>query len=437
MSRTISDWGTLLQPEQAELLHALAAQPQVDVALLTRLRRRWTPEVVAAATELTRARSKAARKFEHPELWLADVAGMEQATSTTIARYKSMRFQGAGIAQIVDLCCGIGGDTHQLARVSSVVAYDLDPLRAWMTGHNVRIGQPLDAALECSTHDVDVTQLDPEQAPTDAAFHFDPSRRQEASTTGPPPGRRYRVSDWVPGWEFIEHWRHSRPNGAIKLGPGVDRNEVDSAHPTSLEFVEENGELKQAVAWCGSLAENGSNPEIRRATALITERSEESTIRDQNVLTTIGSPEACPSLEPSDPIAGWLYSPRPALERADLIGTLANELGLTSVSPGLGLLTSPTAIHSQPIQPEQSPGVHGWLRPYEIVAVLPWRHRSVDRWLNQQGAGPVTFRARGGVKPSSQLAKKYSANRDLPYHVFLCRRGMSETAIITRRGGAH
>ena len=51
--------------------------------------------------------------------------GLEQATAEPVARHKARRFAGR-TATVIDLCCGIGGDTLALADWAEVVAVDLD-----------------------------------------------------------------------------------------------------------------------------------------------------------------------------------------------------------------------------------------------------------------------------------------------------------------------
>ena len=71
-------------------------------------------------------------KLEHAERVIADSVGVQQATSTQIAKHKSKRFESD--APIFDLCCGIGSDLCELP--SQTIGIDHDPLRCWMAKQN-------------------------------------------------------------------------------------------------------------------------------------------------------------------------------------------------------------------------------------------------------------------------------------------------------------
>ena len=126
-SVTLDAWHQLHSPRTRDLLLAVEAIETPGPSELGRLRREWPAPVVSAALELSRARRKARAKFEHAsELW-CDVPGVEQASSEQVAGWKAGRFREAGAESVLDLCCGIGGDTRSLAAVAAVHAIDLDP----------------------------------------------------------------------------------------------------------------------------------------------------------------------------------------------------------------------------------------------------------------------------------------------------------------------
>src|SRR5688572_11252835 len=108
---TIEQLDLLLTQDGSALLdevRGLAPTPATEIAIATRLRKRWTAGLVAAAMEMTSLREWARAKFARAdELWFTR-AGLEQATTEAIAGYRARRY--AGIGQVVDLCCGIGGD---------------------------------------------------------------------------------------------------------------------------------------------------------------------------------------------------------------------------------------------------------------------------------------------------------------------------------------
>ena len=117
-----------------------------------------------------------------------------------------------------------------------VKGVDLDPVRAWMSAVNAR----------CQTQVADVTSLEL----NGEVFHLDPSRRAEGPGAG---GRAWRVEDYRPGVPFMQRLLETCPDGAIKLGPGVEFDRLPSPRNTEIEVINEGGTLVQAVLWAGRL----------------------------------------------------------------------------------------------------------------------------------------------------------------------------------------
>lgn len=169
--RDISVW--LRLSEAPEVQAAAAAVDSRDAASIARLRKRYDADLVAAALELADARRKAAAKFAGAGALWCDVAGVEQASGARVASWKARRMAealGAG-GEVLDVCCGIGGDAMALARAGlRVTAVDLDERRAWMAAMNAG----------CPTRAVDAESLEL----AGAALHADPARRRSSSRQG-------------------------------------------------------------------------------------------------------------------------------------------------------------------------------------------------------------------------------------------------------------
>jgi len=241
-------WQALANPENAALIDTAAACTR-DVASIERLRRQWPADLVRVALELSAARRKARRKFPDRDDLLTDVSGIEQATSATVADHKAARFEEAEVDSVIDLCCGIGGDLMSLARVCEAEGVERSAVRCWMAERNAG----------CKVRCADVEGIDLRSE----VFHFDPSRRQEASGSS---GRRtYRLDDYIPGKVFLEKLLAHCPDGAVKLGPGVEIETLPGVGDGELEVINEAGALVQAVLWRGRLA---FRPGMRTATRL-------------------------------------------------------------------------------------------------------------------------------------------------------------------------
>lgn len=385
---TLEHWKTLCSDDAgaARLLEAVAAVDVTDAAAMTRLRRDGDADRVRVAIELVRARRKAERKFPNADTLAADVVGVEQATSHVVAEHKAARFAALAPGEaVLDLCCGIGGDAMSLARRAPVTAVDSDPVRAWMAGHNAG----------CHAVTDDVKRLDPEGA----LVHLDPSRRTDAGA------RTWRYADYVPGPDFIERLLARCPDGAVKLGPGVDLGEIPASGAREIEIINEGGTLVQTVLWCGRLAAHAG---ARTATRL------------PEGLTFSGAPETA-GFEPSDDALGrFLLVLDPAIERSDLGAALCRDLSVVEVHPGLGLLTS-----------DACPG-SPWLTAYEILATMPWRPERLRAWLREHGAGIVTVKTRGGAVDTDDAQRRLRGNGNEPFVVFGLRLGQRVLGVVTR-----
>jgi len=153
-------------------LLALATPVGDDYAQATavqeELRRQFPAEFCRAALTLVGLRVAARAKFDRADSMFFDRAGLEMATRQPLAEYRAQRFKGYG--KIVDLCCGIGGDTLSLGRNARVCAVDLDRARLEMARLNCAI-----AGVEA-----DFVQAAAEQfEPTAEAVFLDPSRRRD------------------------------------------------------------------------------------------------------------------------------------------------------------------------------------------------------------------------------------------------------------------
>ena len=382
---TVEIWQDLISERCRPLIEDIRNTSPVGPRDLQRWRTKWGDDLVRAGMDLVKARRKAKRKFPDKRDIVADSQGMEQATSAAVAEHKSARFAFIQPSEVFDLCCGIGGDAMSLARICRVTAVDIHPVRSWMTGVN--------ADCEVRVQDVHNLQL------TDKVFHMDPSRRDESA------GRRmrmHRFQDYQPGPEFIDKLLTNCPTGAVKLGPGIDLDALPGGSQAEIELISERGTLVQAVLWVGDLA---FNPGKRTATALPSGCS--FTGISQEVVTS--------------EVGNFLFAVNPAVERAGLMGALADELGLAAIHPKLGLLTGDSLVH------------HDMLTAFELHAVMPYRQAKVKAYLKEHHGGLVEVKTRGGAVDPDEVQSALRGKGEQKYTVFILRIDKKKQAFICSR----
>jgi SAM-dependent methyltransferase len=354
-------FAALLTPAGQELLAEAERSDLSDTArlrTLTRLRRHAPPALAAAALETAILRQRATRKFSRAHAMYFTRDALEQATSEAVAAHRARRF--AGYEWVVDLGCGVGGDSLALAGEAPTVGVDRDELRLLMARENAR-AYGLAGGLQFVR--ADVTGGGPVLA--EAAF-VDPARRTAE-------GRRlFDARLYEPPLAEVLGWRGRFRLLAVKLAPGI-RDEDVADVPGEVEFVAEGNELKEAVLWAGEGVAGG-----RRATIL------------PEGVTLFSAADPAP---PVGAAGAVLYEPNPAVIRAHLLGTVAARLDAWQIDPSIAYLSADDA--------RPDPFVRAW----RIESVLPFGVDRVRRHLRSLGVGRVTVKKRGSpLEPAAFIA---------------------------------
>lgn len=341
----------------------LLAAARDDLAVAERLRTQWPAALVAAATEQSVLRQRAATKFDRADAMLLTRDGLAQATSEPVARHRAKRFgkvQGTG--PVVDLCCGIGGDLLAIgAVVSHVVGVDRDEVHAVAARHN---SHAYGVVADVVVADVRQLRLDG----SSAAF-VDPARRsgrgQPASRGGSEP-----PLDWCLSLP-IEHV-------AIKTAPGIDLVAI----PTDweVEFVAVGRDLKEAVLWSPAWASS-----TRRATVLPTDGR-------AGPVEVVPSPTTHPA--PVRPPGRYLLDPSPAVTRAGAVADLAEALDAWQIDSRIAFLSA------------DHPLVTPFGRAFEIEASLPFALKPLTAELRRHDVGTVDIRRRGLAGDVDELRRR-------------------------------
>src|SRR5690606_1672260 len=324
-------------------------------------------------------------------------SGLEQATRAVVARRRAQRLAGAGVRELVDLCCGIGADTIAAARAGiRVRAVEADPATAAVAAANV---SALGLAGRVTVahgraEDVDLSAVE-------AAF-CDPSRRRDGS------GRRVLDPDaFSPPWSFVSRLVRTVPRTVLKLAPGIDHALIPDG--AEAEWVSVDGDLVEATFWCGPLA---AVP--RRATVLRTDGPDRP-VRAARI------PGDGRRQAPSGPVRAYLLDPDPAVVRAHLVAELADLVG--------GNLADPTIAYLYADDPPATP----LARVLRVDDVLPFSVRRLRTALRARGVGRVEIMKRGSAVDPERLRRDLRLTGDTAATVVLTRVAGSPTALICHR----
>ncbi len=387
----------LRSPAGAALLHQLAAQPLRDrdlLATVSHLRQHYPLPYARAAVEQTLLRQRAHGKIAHADQLFFIRAALEQASSAPVAAYRARLLPPA--SHIADMGCGIGGDSLVCAAHGhTVTAYDHDHDRLCVARANAAI---LGVAAQVTFVHADVRRTPPPAAAT--VVYCDPARRDGLR-------RHFTLAAASPPLPHVLAWLVQHPALLVKLSPGIDRAELDAVlqaagnPPVSCEFVALNGDLKECLLRCGTLAE--ATP---RATLLHTAPAVPNA--PASYAATVHSMTATPAPTPptSAPLA-YLYEPDPAVIRAGLVAQLAASLGAAQLDPQIAYLT---ATHAQPTP---------FARVWRIREWLPFQRKRLRARLRALDAGEVTVKKRGSPLDTDALARELRGTGSTPLVVVL------------------
>jgi hypothetical protein len=370
--------------DHPELLRTVAGETSNELQLQSRLRQTYPDQLVRAAFSLCELRKRAAAKFSRADQMWFDRRGLEQATAEPVARHKARRFHGP----VWDLCCGIGGDTIALAEHAQVTSVDLDPAACLRTEWNAAV---YGVADRVTTLCADVKSLDL----GDTLFHIDPDRRQGSY------GRAVRIEGYVPGLEFLQRLATTARGGAIKLSPAS--NFGGKFPDAEVELVSLDGECKEATIWFGEL--RGEAP--WRATALPAGE------------TLAGNPLDFQA-PLSEPLA-YLFDPDPAVVRAGLVDAAADQLYLSRLDLEEEYLTGSVAVHSP------------FVRPFEVLAVLPNRITDIRNYFRKSSAGQVEIKCRHIPIDVEAIRRRLPLPGTEPRVLIIARAGRKSRALVCRR----
>ncbi|MGA9715543.1 MAG: class I SAM-dependent methyltransferase [Aeromicrobium sp.] len=348
----------LLTPAGQMLLEEIArcAGVESDLALGTRLRRTWAPDLVAAAVTQNHLRGKAAGKFgaAATHMYFTHDA-LEQSTRSVVAEHRARRIADSGARAVVDLGCGIGGDLLALSRAGlRVRGIERDPVRAAIARANLAAAGLLGTV---EVGDAELTDI----ADDEVAF-IDPARRDAR-------GRTFSTADLQPDWGWVRRRLEGRT--VAKVMPGLAHTEVPDG--VEAEWVSDRGQLVEACLWGAPFATARRRATVLPASATLTASGEPAAIAD---------------------VGAHLYEPDDAVIRAGLVSEFASQIG--------GWLTDPHIAYVSTDAQVATPLARG----FRVVEELPFREKPLKAALQVRRVGTLTIKKRGVEIVPEQLIKR-------------------------------
>ncbi|MEE4195621.1 MAG: class I SAM-dependent methyltransferase [Anaerolineae bacterium] len=330
--------------------------PEQHLRLISSLREIFSLQESGWLLDQARLRQKAVEKFEHAEFCLFLDEALQQASSLALSGYHVQQL--IGFSPVADLGAGIGADSIALAKAGcQVMAVELDPIRAKLLEHNVKVSS-VERQVEILQTDWTMVKFK-----VNAAF-IDPARR----TAGK---RVFTLDTMVPPISAILELQQQVPNLLVKVAPGIDHVEVP--RDTEVEFVSLNGEMKEALLRFGAL---------RRGLARC------ATLLPSGVQLTAET-AADPDLAIGE-ARRFLLEPDPAVIRAGLVRPLGQLLHASMLNADIAYLTADESV--------ETPFARGW----QVLRQGGFHLKTLNQWLRELEAGEVVIKKRGSpIEPDS------------------------------------
>lgn len=360
--------------------------------------------VLTTAQLQSKARSKLSLNDVPDTVWWVTEKALQQATPWQVAKLKA---DWMGQEPVHDLCCGIGGDSLQLAKRGNLTAVDLDPLHAAMADFNLDHVTSKDSRIEVVCGDVTNRPLGKL-----AAFHLDPDRRPNQQRCSNP-------RDYQPNWEQICLMVSPSAAAIIKLAP-VSSIPADGLAMPEIHrcWISLSGSVReQALLWGSAIDRAGR---VRGERSAIAMRFDGSFVGYAPVGTLVHQRAPATADRPA-----VLVDPNPAIRAAGLTEAFAVEHKLALISGPSGFLAS---------NDEAIVG-NGLVKALAFLGRVKWWGTCDDRKLRKEfrsrGVFPQTIKVRGTQHDPSHLVKRYRKCGEEPVTLWIGRQGKRVFAAIT------
>jgi hypothetical protein len=311
---TIEALTFLNSPEGKQLLEEYHDLGETELPRLAlKLAKKKIPFAAELITLLT-ARQKAQSKFNQADQMFFTSDGLLQSSDERMSQYIAERFTQKlpAHAHIIDLTCGIGGNSIFLAQHFTVTTIDIDPVHLYCAKQN--------ASAYNVAENINFVEGRAEDNITDAdAFLIDPQRIRSGQTkTRSLHNSQPNIMELLP-----EMFKITR-NICIKISPAFDYAEIAELPETpEIELVSENNTNKSALLWFGDFKTCE-----RRATMIDNQKIVSYTNQENEITAT------------AKPIQKYIFIVNKAITKARLLHEIAEKYDLNVIRSTSEILTA-------------------------------------------------------------------------------------------------
>lgn len=311
--------------------------------------------------------------------------GAQQASSWQLAKYHGEKFRVFNI--VADLCCGIGVDLINIAKgKEKIYAINLDEDTLKLSEYNCKNQNFNNINFMLGKAEDFDQQVD--------AIFIDPDRRSGSN-------RRIAPEDYSPPFSKIMRLRNICKNIAVKLSPAIDYKRLNLPLDSTLEFVSENGTLKEILLCMGKL----STENCERKAVLLTYNL---ILQNSNVKTKVTE------------IQKYLFEPDPAIIRARLVQELGSKIGYNLIDSKLALLTGSQILLSD------------FGKTYEVEEIMKYDLKRVRKFIRENEIGELIIKTRGFPESVEKFRKKIKLKGKNSVIMFILRKGDDHIIVFSQ-----
>ena len=329
----------------------------------------FDPPTARALLDCLTARHRFLHKFWRASEWKLNKLASEQASDSRIAKWRARELKKlTGLASLVELGSGIGGDSVFLAENFHLTSYEKDRGRAVLAQSNLEhfLGHTNHGKIRASSGDSLILSGE--------LLFCDPARRASGN-------RISRPEEWLPPLpKLIQAFTEQRFQAvAIKCAPGLSRDHLGPLeHKASLYYLSINGALKECFAFF-----HQGEP---RTKALLFSQWDQEPQCFEKTKAPILVREPKPGL--------FLHNPDPAILRAEALDSLSAKLDSGIVHPKIAYLVGAT------------PSTTRAAISFKILEAFPLKWPDLKRRLSASGWSEYEYLGRGVPFSQPDVRKK-------------------------------